>query len=133
MLMLFIIVLVCYLLLVLNVFFRQEGMIFRYSRKMFETPAEFDVDFEDIDFASQDGTILNGWFVPATTLLDRLLLMKKVRLRVSKHALFVTNFNSCNVDGITVLVHPNEVLYNARGIAIKANEEGDFDLKILWY
>lgn len=72
-----------------------------------------------------------GWFVPATTLLDRLLLMKKVRLRVSKHALFVTNFNSCNVDGITFLVHPNEVLYNYRGIPIEANEEGEIVLENL--
>lgn len=71
----------------------------------------------------------DGWFVPATTLLDRLLLMKKVRLTGNGNVFFVTNFNSCNVDGITILFHPEEVLYNSRGIAIEANKEGEIVLE----
>ena len=73
----------------------------------------------------------DGWFVPATTLLDRLLLMKKVRLTGNGNAFFVTNFNGCNVDGVTSLVHPNEVLYNSRGIQMKANDEGEIILDSL--
>ena len=57
--------------------------------------------------------------------------MKKVRLTVHENALFVTNLNSCNVDGITILVYPNEVLYNSKSIPIKANEEGEIVLKSL--
>jgi len=73
----------------------------------------------------------DGWFVPATTLLNRLLLMKKVRLTVLENALIVTNHNSCNANGITVLVHPNEILYNSRGILLEANEEGEIVLENL--
>jgi hypothetical protein len=71
----------------------------------------------------------DGWFVPATTLLDRLLLMKKVRLTVLENALFVANLNSCSVDAITVLVHPKEIVYNSMGIPMEANEEGEIVLE----
>jgi hypothetical protein len=71
----------------------------------------------------------DGWFVPATTLLDRLLLMKEVKIKISNNAFYVTNFNSCNVDGVTLLVQPNGVLYNGKGIPMKANEEGEIILE----
>ena len=73
----------------------------------------------------------DGWFVPASTILDRLLVMKKVRLMVHENALFLTNFNSVNVDGVTVLVHPDEVLYNSKGGKMKANDEGEIVLESL--
>ena len=73
----------------------------------------------------------DGWFVPASTLLDRLLLMKKVKLTVNGSELFVTNFNHVDVDSITVLVQPNEVLYNPKSIQMKANGEGEIVLKSL--
>lgn len=73
----------------------------------------------------------DGWFVPASTLLDRLLAMKKVRLEVHDNSLVITNFNLFKVDGVTVLVHPYEVLYNSMGIPLKANREGEIVLDSL--
>jgi hypothetical protein len=73
----------------------------------------------------------DGWFVPASELLDRLLLMKNVTLTTSKNAFLVANLNSCVVAGVTVLVHPNEVLFNSRGISMAANEEGEIVLESL--
>ena len=40
-------------------------MIFFPSQNMDGTPSDLGLDFENINFTSQDGTSLNGWFIPA--------------------------------------------------------------------
>jgi hypothetical protein len=73
----------------------------------------------------------DGWFVPASTILDRLLLMKKVRITDVENAIFITNFNDCRVHGVTVLDYPHKMFVNSKGVAYKANEEGEIILEDL--
>ena len=73
----------------------------------------------------------DGWFVPASKLLDRLLLMKKVIAKDSDGVLVVSNFNNCDVEGVTLLVHPGRVFYALSGTRLVANEEGEIILRPL--
>ncbi|MDP7396670.1 MAG: alpha/beta hydrolase [Lentisphaeria bacterium] len=36
------------------------------TSKVYRTPDKDDLDYEDVAFASADGTVLTGWFIPAT-------------------------------------------------------------------
>ncbi|MBE9569189.1 MAG: hypothetical protein IMF11_01060, partial [Proteobacteria bacterium] len=70
----------------------------------------------------------DGWFVPASELLDRLLLMKNVTLTTTENAFLVANLNSCVVAGVTVLVRPGEVLYDVCETRLEANDEAEIIL-----
>jgi len=70
----------------------------------------------------------DGWFVPASVVLDRLLLMKNVSLINTKNAFIVVNANKYLAEGVTILVHPKEVLFNLKGERFEANEEGEIIL-----
>ena len=67
----------------------------------------------------------DGWFVPTTVLLDRLLIMKKVKLEVNEQGLILTNLNNISVPGITILVKANDVLYYPDGLKAKPNNDGE--------
>jgi hypothetical protein len=69
-----------------------------------------------------------GWFVPASELLDRLLLMKKVRIINENNKVLIINFNSSIVPDVTIIVHPKEVLHDINGNRYIANEEGEIQL-----
>jgi len=66
-----------------------------------------------------------GWFVPASVLLDRLLVMKNVGLFIFQNGIIVVNSNRTNVEGMTLLTNPDTVLYDANGIVFKPNAEGE--------
>ena len=67
----------------------------------------------------------DGWFVPASTLLDRLLLMKKVKLVESKNFITIINKNNKFLHGLTILTKPETSLYDSNGKVFSANEEGE--------
>lgn len=66
-----------------------------------------------------------GWFVPASTLLDRLLLMKNVFVTDLENAIIVSNSNMSNVTGVTILTKPGECFYDIHGASYVSNEEGE--------
>ena len=66
-----------------------------------------------------------GWFVPASVILDRLLLMKNVHLIQEKNRLILINNNKFNIDGITLLIGKNNALELINGRIYKGNEEGE--------
>lgn len=68
------------------------------------------------------------WFVPVSTLLDRLLLIKNVTVSNSKEAVFIRNVNNSIVDGYTLLTEPDSKLYGENGKVYSANEEGEMIL-----
>ena len=43
----------------------QPRLLYRPVRKISFTPADLDLDFEDVTFKSPDGLTLTGWYVPA--------------------------------------------------------------------
>lgn len=45
--------------------FLQPRLLYRPAKKVSLTPADFDLDFEDVTFCTSDGVALNGWYVPA--------------------------------------------------------------------
>jgi len=46
--------------------FMQPRFLYRPVRDVAFTPADLDLDFEEVTFQSDDGVVLNGWFVPAS-------------------------------------------------------------------
>jgi fermentation-respiration switch protein FrsA (DUF1100 family) len=42
-----------------------SGLLFQPQRELLPTPQRLHLAFEDVDFASADGTPLHGWFLPA--------------------------------------------------------------------
>lgn len=40
--------------------------LYQPTSKVYRTPDKDDLDYEDVAFASADGTMLTGWFIPAT-------------------------------------------------------------------
>jgi hypothetical protein len=76
---------------------------------------------EAIDYiASREG----GWFVPASEILDRLLLMKNVKLLIEDDYLMILNLNEFDIEGVTLLARPAEKLVNVDGVIYEANEDG---------
>lgn len=67
----------------------------------------------------------DGWFVPASVLLDRLLVMKNVSLFDTDTAFIITNSSNYPVQGITLLVSPGMVLYDSYKNTYTANNEGE--------
>jgi hypothetical protein len=70
----------------------------------------------------------DGWFVPTSLILDRLLLMKNVKIFVTDAALTVINANTVTVDGVTLLTKPGTILYSGNGDRIETNDEGEIIL-----
>ena len=50
----------------ITLLFMQPRLLYRPVRDVSFTPADSDLDFEDIIFTSADGIALNGWYVPAS-------------------------------------------------------------------
>ena len=45
-------------------YFMQPSMIFHPSRELVASPADWNMQYEDVLFRSQDGTTLHGWYIP---------------------------------------------------------------------
>lgn len=67
----------------------------------------------------------DGWLVPASDILDRLLLMKNVNLVQNKTHLFLVNNNKIPVSGITLLIGEKSKLKQINGSIYNANDEGE--------
>jgi hypothetical protein len=82
----------------------------------------------DEDFKRQIAKISqqkDGWFVPVSVLLDRLLLMKNVLLYTTDESMTIVNANAESIEGLTILIKPGEILYDIRSRKFEANEEGE--------
>ena len=73
----------------------------------------------------------DGWFVPASDILDRLLLMKKVILTKEKNRIMVVNLNTVEIEGVTVIVPFGRVWYDPNGREYAVNDEGEIILENL--
>jgi hypothetical protein len=78
-------------------------------------------------FAEQMGKIARkkgGWFVPTSTLLDRLLEMKNVAIFERRKGLVIVNENDHAVLGVTVIVTPGRsTYYGSDGKEYHVNDE----------
>jgi hypothetical protein len=73
----------------------------------------------------------DGWFVPASDLLDRLLLMKKVILIKEKDRFMVVNLNDVEIEGVTIIVPSGRVWYDLNGRKYEVNDEREIILETL--
>ncbi len=65
----------CYAVLALVVYLMQARMLYLPDvpgRSLDRTPADIDVDYDDVTIETSDGVLLHGWFVPGES--DRVLL-----------------------------------------------------------
>ena len=73
----------------------------------------------------------NGWFVPASDILDRLLLMKKVGILAGEDCFMVVNLNNISINGVTVLVPNGEIWYGFDGSKYNVNKDGEIIIETL--
>ena len=71
----------------------------------------------------------DGWFVPASILLDRLLLMKYVDLFETENAYIIINASQSVIEGLTLLVNKDLLIYNSDGQPLRKNKEGEIILE----
>lgn len=64
-----------YLGLLTALYFTQSKLVYFPSRQLVATPATVGLAFEDVTFASEDGVMLHGWFVPGPPGARTLLFM----------------------------------------------------------
>lgn len=57
-------VVLAYAVFGLVLFFLQPKLLYQPGREVASTPADLDLDFEEITFRSSDGIMLTGWYVP---------------------------------------------------------------------
>ncbi len=70
------------LMLNLLMYFQQPMMIFYPMGKLYQTPADWGLEYEDVVFEAEDGVQLHGWFVPSDA---------------SEHALLFFHGNAGNI------------------------------------
>ncbi len=71
---------------------------------------------------------LNGWFVPASTMLDRFILLRNVEILNDKDTALIINHNNEAVNGFTILTN-QEKLYSFNSNEWKySNEDGEIIL-----
>ncbi len=66
-----------------------------------------------------------GWFVPASVMLERFLAIKNIGVFSTESAVVITNSNAFPVEGLTILLKPDAVLYGNDGREFRANDEGE--------
>jgi hypothetical protein len=67
----------------------------------------------------------DGWFVPAGVLLDRLKVIKDVKISYKKNQILVTNVGNATVQGITLLTRPGILFTEKDGSTLETNAEGE--------
>lgn len=69
-----------------------------------------------------------GWFVPTSEILNRLLFIKNFIISKNNKKIYITNKNLKLVEGVTLLSNPNLVYFNHFGKKLSANYEGEIIL-----
>ena len=69
-----------------------------------------------------------GWFVPASVILDRLLIIKNVNVFFVENGIIIVNSNSEKVDGITLISKKKRLIYDSNGKIFQQNKEGEIIL-----
>jgi hypothetical protein len=65
-----------------------------------------------------------GWFVPVSTILDRLLAVKNLRLTANGSTLSVENQNRFDMDGVTLLMAPGAE-FSIGNEVLRADDQGE--------
>ncbi|RPI34237.1 MAG: alpha/beta hydrolase [Nitrospiraceae bacterium] len=61
----FIVVFMVYLLVSVSLYYRQDSMIFYPEKEIWQTPKHIGLDYEEISLTTNDGVVINAWYVPA--------------------------------------------------------------------
>jgi uncharacterized protein len=71
------IIVAVYVLFSAMLFFLQGSLVYRPTREILATPAEYanPMDFEDVYLQTSDGVKINGWFIPAPSPKGTVLLL----------------------------------------------------------
>jgi len=72
-----------------------------------------------------------GWFVPASVILDRFLAMKNVVITETDNAFVISNANDFPIEGLTVLTQNDKVLYDNNHKRYDVTEDGEIILGTL--
>ena len=66
-----------------------------------------------------------AWLAPASTILDRLLVLKNLTIHEVDDHFFISNCNNESVPGLTLMTQEKKKYYNHLGKPVMANEEGE--------
>ncbi len=74
---------------------------------------------------------LNGWFVPASILLDRLLMVRSIRLINENDVLLIINQGDQDIYGLTILCERGTNLYTSHNGHLRADDRGEVIVEAL--
>ena len=61
----FIVVFMVFLLVSVSLYYRQDSMIFYPEKEIWQTPKDIGLEYEDVSLTTNDGVVINAWYVPA--------------------------------------------------------------------
>jgi fermentation-respiration switch protein FrsA (DUF1100 family) len=61
----FIVVFMVFSLVSVSLYYRQDSMIFCPEKEIWQTPKHIDLDYEEVNLSTNDGVVINAWYIPA--------------------------------------------------------------------
>lgn len=68
---------------------------------------------------------MNGWFVPASTILDRFILLKNVEIIHKDNNVIITNLNDETINGVTILTDQKRLYFVNANEWKSSNSDGE--------
>ncbi len=94
--------LLVYAAVLIGFYILHPRLLYRPSDEIRQTPADFDIKYEDIDFKTSDGVMLNGWFVPAVNSKGVILYNHGNTENIGRRVDMISLFNEL---GYTVFIY----------------------------
>lgn len=71
---------------------------------------------------------LDGWFVPVSTILDRFMLLRNVKIIKDNETVLIINYNNETVNGLTILANQEKLYFFNKNKWISSNEDEEMIL-----
>ncbi len=120
-------VVVVYLAIMLLLYLAQSKMIYFPSKYLDRTPGNLNLDYEDIDFTTEDGIKLHGWYVPSNSARSTVLFCHGNAGNISHRLESIQQFHEL---GLNVFIFDYRGYGRSQG---KITEEGTYrDATAAW-
>jgi len=84
--------------LFLNLIYLEQKEIYHCDRDMYTTPQSINISYENIDFKTEDGQTINGWFIPSAGAKATILYCPGSRGNLCDQLARIKFFNSMGIN-----------------------------------
>ncbi len=122
-----IILLLFYLVILVVIYFKQDGMFYFPEKEIWQTPRDINLEYTEINFRTKDGINISGWYIPAYKEKGVLLFCHGNAGNISHRLDSIKIFNSLN---LSVLIFDYRGYGRSNG---KPSESGTYlDAEAAW-